>query len=125
MGPEAAALLDALVARVTVRGESLLCASNDRCMVETTPGKRAAAIAAAMAGAPFDLRDIRRTCETLLASLGISTDTRAQLLPHGLTGVQSVHYDRHTYAQEKRAALVAWEAFLLRTDSSRVVNFSR
>lgn len=57
----------------------------------------------------FDLRDIRRTCETMLAGLGINRDTRAQLLSHGLSGVQAAHYDRHTYTDEKRAALVAWE----------------
>ena len=28
---------------------------------------------------------------------------------HGLSGVQAAHYDRHTYTDEKRAALVAWE----------------
>lgn len=58
---------------------------------------------------PFDLRDIRRTCETMLAGMGISRDTRAQLLSHGLSGVQAAHYDRHSYTDEKRAALVAWE----------------
>ncbi len=59
--------------------------------------------------AAFDLRDIRRTCETMLAGIGISRDTRAQLLSHGISGVQAAHYDRHTYTEEKRAALVAWE----------------
>ena len=58
---------------------------------------------------PFDLRDIRRTCETMLAGLGISRDVRAQLLSHGISGVQAAHYDRHAYTDEKRAALVAWE----------------
>jgi integrase len=62
-----------------------------------------------MKGEPFDLRDIRRTCETMLAEMGISKDTRAQLLSHGLSGVQSAHYDRHSYTNEKRAALIAWE----------------
>ena len=57
----------------------------------------------------FDLRDIRRTCETMLAGMGISKDSRAQLLSHGLSGVQAAHYDRHSYTNEKRTALVAWE----------------
>lgn len=81
-------------------------------MTETTPGKRVAEISADMKGEPFDLRDIRRTAETMLAGMGISRDTRAQLLSHGLSGVQSAHYDRHTYMDEKRAALMAWEAKL-------------
>ena len=53
--------------------------------------------------------DVRRTAETMLAGMGISRDTRAQLLSHGLGGVQDQHYDRHGYADEKRAALIAWE----------------
>lgn len=65
-----------------------------------------------MKGEPFDLRDIRRTCETMLAGMGISRDTRAHLLSHGLSGVQAAHYDRHSYFDEKRAALLAWEARL-------------
>lgn len=78
-------------------------------MAPETPGTRAAEIAKGMNGEPFNLRDIRRTLETMLAGMGISKDTRAQLLSHGLSGVQSAHYDRHSYTSEKRAALVAWE----------------
>ena len=81
-------------------------------MTFETPGIRAAEISAGMKGEPFNLRDIRRTVETMLAGMGISKDTRAQLLSHGLSGVQSAHYDRHTYADEKRAALTAWEVRL-------------
>jgi integrase len=55
------------------------------------------------AKADFQLRDLRRTCETMLAAMGVSRDVRAQLLSHGLSGVQHVHYDRHDYAAEKRA----------------------
>lgn len=57
---------------------------------------------------PFDLRDIRRSCETLLADMGVSRDIRAQVLSHGLGGVQMRHYDQHDYSSEKRAALTAW-----------------
>lgn len=77
-----------------------------------TPGKRVVEICAAMAGEPFDLRDIRRTVETMMAKLGISKDIRAQLLSHGISGVQAKHYDKHDYLHEKRAALLAWEARL-------------
>ena len=62
-----------------------------------------------MNGAPFDLRNIRRTCETMLPVLGISRDTRAQLLSRGISGVQAAHYDKHDYIDEKRNALVSWE----------------
>jgi len=53
-------------------------------------------------------RDLRRTAETMLAAMGISKDTRAQLLSHGLGGIQGRHYDQHDYMAEKRAALEAW-----------------
>lgn len=60
----------------------------------------------------FELRDMRRTCETMLAAIGISSDVRAQLQSHGLGGVQHRHYDRHSYMLEKRDALVKWQRHL-------------
>jgi len=68
----------------------------------------------------FQLRDIRRTCETRLAALGISRDLRAQIQSHGLGGVQARHYDRHDYATEKAAALASWAAYLHRAPSGNV-----
>lgn len=65
----------------------------------------------------FELRDVRRTCETMLAALGVSRDVRAQLQSHGLGGIQQRHYDRHDYMREKRAALEAWDAELQRLES--------
>ena len=61
---------------------------------------------------PFQLRDIRRTCETMLASLKVSSDVRAELQSHGLGGVQKRHYDRHEYALEKRQSLEKWARHL-------------
>jgi integrase len=60
----------------------------------------------------FQLRDLRRTAETMLASLKVSSDVRAQLQSHGLGGVQQRHYDRHEYAVEKRQALEKWRRHL-------------
>lgn len=60
----------------------------------------------------IQLRDLRRTAETVMASMGILKDTRAQLLSHGLAGVQDRHYDLHDYLEVKRKALKAWEARL-------------
>jgi integrase len=73
---------------------------------------------------PFDVRDVRRTAETMLAGMGISRDVRAQLLSHGIAGVQAQHYDRHAYTTEKRRALVAWERKLeaLRTGKAAAAN---
>ncbi|NMG16738.1 tyrosine-type recombinase/integrase [Aromatoleum bremense] len=128
LAPKAAALAAGLVARAKEReqkraedagevpgdvgGMWLFSTHGKVAMIFTTPGKRAAEISATMKCEPFDLRDIRRTCETMLAGMGISRDTRAQLLSHGISGVQAAHYDRHAYTDEKRAALVAWEARL-------------
>jgi len=68
--------------------------------------------AKALGAGVAQLRDVRRTAETMQARLGVSRDVRAQLQSHGLGGVQQRHYDRHDYADEKRAALVRWEAHL-------------
>ena len=61
----------------------------------------------------FRAGDLRRTCETLLASIGINKEIRAQLLSHGRSsGVQAKHYDRYAYLPEKKEALEKWSAFL-------------
>jgi integrase len=61
---------------------------------------------------PFQLRDLRRTAETMLAGLRVPRDVRAQLQSHGLGGVQQRHYDRHDYMIEKRQALGKWTRHL-------------
>jgi integrase len=60
----------------------------------------------------FQTRDLRRTCETMLAGLKVSSDVRAQLLSHGLGGVQQRHYNMHEYALEKKQALEKWARHL-------------
>lgn len=67
----------------------------------------------------FELRDLRRTCETMLAALGVSSDIRAQIQSHGLGGVQKRHYDRHEYMLEKRATLQKWGRQLNRITAGR------
>ena len=110
LAPKAVGIVESLLMRAqTMKTAHLFSSSGSTQLVDTTPGKRASAICASMKCEAFNLRDIRRTCETMLASIGISRDIRAQLLSHGLSGVQAAHYDRHTYTNEKRAALVAWE----------------
>lgn len=113
LAPKAAELVTELVVRAKgIKSNWLFSTHGAVAMIFTTPGKRAAEICKAMKCEAFDLRDIRRTCETMLAGMGISRDTRAQLLSHGLSGVQAVHYDRHSYTNEKRAALLTWEKWL-------------
>lgn len=91
---------------------SLWVSTRAKTMDHATPGKRLAEIAKTMQVEHFDLRDIRRTVETMLAGMGVSREVRAQLLSHGLSGVQAVHYDRHSYIPEKRAALITSESRL-------------
>jgi integrase len=94
--------------------------SGDDKLFTTTPETLSAAVAdmstarveAKAVREPFQLRDLRRTCETMLASLSVSSDVRAQLQSHGLGGVQNRHYDRHDYMAEKRRALELWTAHL-------------
>lgn len=110
LGPIAAHILDRLFSRAVALGSTWLFSSKNNTTISvSTPGKRVSEIAGSMNGEPFDLRAIRRTVETMLAGLGVSRDTRAQLLSHGISGVQAVHYDRHQYFEEKKSALVAWE----------------
>lgn len=62
---------------------------------------------------PFRAGDLRRTCETMLASIGIPREIRAQTLSHGRSsGVQAKHYDRYAYLPEKREALEKWSLHL-------------
>ena len=68
---------------------------------------------------PYGWRDLRRTCETMLAKMGISKDLRAQIQSHGLSGIQDKHYDKHDYINEKRAALTAWNVRLDELKSGR------
>jgi integrase len=69
----------------------------------------------------FRLGDIRRTCETRLAALGMSVDLRGQIQSHGLSGVQARHYDKHDYLKEKLAALTSWADWLEQRLASKVL----
>ena len=62
---------------------------------------------------PFRAGDLRRTAETIMAeTLHISQDDRAQLLSHGLGGVQRKHYDKGEHRQAKLNALRLWNDFI-------------
>ena len=61
----------------------------------------------------FRAGDIRRTVETMLSeTLQISKDTRAQLLSHGLSGVQDRNYDKGTHLPAKTEAMRRWNDFV-------------
>ena len=119
LGPVAASIVSELIKQAKAKDATLLFHSrnNKTSIHDSMPGPRVSEIATAMSGEPFDLRDIRRTVETMLAGLGISRDIRAQLLSHGISGVQAQHYDRHDYLKEKHATLIKWERHLNRIAS--------
>lgn len=64
--------------------------------------------------ASFCYADFRRTTESRMRELGISKGLCAQILSHGLSGVQQLHYDRADYLPLKRDALEKWEAYLIK-----------
>ncbi len=63
---------------------------------------------------PFTLRDIRRTCKTLMGVAGISKEIRDRIQGHAFSDVSSKHYDRYDYFKEKQAALDVWAAWLVK-----------
>lgn len=114
LGPVASFVVGELVKRAKAKDTVLLFPSrtNKSPIHDSMLGPRVTEIAAAMGVDQFDLRDIRRTVETMLAGMNVSRDIRAQLLSHGLSGVQSVHYDRYDYLKEKHEALIKWEVYI-------------
>jgi integrase len=67
---------------------------------------------------PWRLHDLRRTFATNMAKLGASLPVVEKLLNHvsgTFGGVQGI-YQRHDFADEKRAALECWAQHLLTLD---------
>jgi integrase len=61
---------------------------------------------------PYRVHDFRVTCETRLADLGIVQETRDAVLGHAKPGLQKT-YNKHDYADEKRAALAAYAEHIM------------
>jgi integrase len=58
--------------------------------------------------APFGIHDLRRTCATGMAKLGVAPHVIAAILNHAPQGVTAQVYNLHPYETEKRAALELW-----------------
>lgn len=132
LAARAHALLDGLADRARALDSAVLFSSTGRLPVDINAiSKLVRTISVAMietgeAAEPFQTKDLLRTVETMLASMKVSKDIRAQLMSHGLAGVQSQRYDRYEYADEKRQALVRWEYRLTEIElgtTSKVVPF--
>lgn len=131
LGPVASGIIAELVRKAKGKDTIYLFASKtNRTPIDVSmTGPRVAEISAAIGNEKFDLRDIRRTVETMLAGVGVSKDIRAQLLSHGISGVQAVHYDKYSYGKEKHAALLKWERQLHKIiegeENGKVIPFVR
>jgi integrase len=53
----------------------------------------------------WTLHDLRRTAKTSMARAGVRPDISERVLGHVIAGVEGT-YDRHSYEDEKREALV-------------------
>jgi integrase len=60
---------------------------------------------------PWVLHDLRRTARSLMSRAGVPAEHAERVLGHVIPGVAGV-YDRHAYADEKRAALFKLEALV-------------
>ncbi len=56
---------------------------------------------------PFTPHDLRRTCRTGLAMLGVPSPIAERVIGHKLQGMESV-YNQHDYLAERREALERW-----------------
>ncbi|MDI2594315.1 integrase family protein [Pseudomonas sp. 681] len=61
---------------------------------------------------PFTLRDIRRTCKTLMGVAKISKELKDRIQGHAFGDVASKHYDRYDYFDEKKTGLQRWATWL-------------
>jgi hypothetical protein len=102
----------------------------DKAITETRT--KAGAKATATPLVPWSIHDLRRTVATGLQRLGVRLEVTEAVLNHisgsrgGIAGV----YQRHDWANEKRAALDAWAAHVLavaerRTTAGNVVKLPR
>lgn len=60
----------------------------------------------------FTPHDLRSTMKSHMRALGVPRDISEMCLNHKLSGVEGI-YDRHTYFDERKAALVKWAQFLV------------
>lgn len=61
---------------------------------------------------PFTLRDLRRTCKTLMGVAGLDKQLRDRIQGHAFNDVSAKHYDRYDYFKEKKKGLDRWAAWL-------------
>lgn len=60
----------------------------------------------------FTLRDLRRTCKTLMGVAKLTKELRDRIQGHAFGDVSSKHYDRYDYLEEKQRGLKRWATWL-------------
>ncbi|WP_347252943.1 tyrosine-type recombinase/integrase [Leminorella grimontii] len=60
-----------------------------------------------MGGDTWTMHDLRRTCKTQMAKLGVAPHVSEKILGHKLTGMLAV-YDQHDYVEEQQKAADLW-----------------
>ena len=103
---EAAVFPSDFIARETIARHSL--SQGLKREIERLEGEDAESLKAN----PPTPHDLRRTCATHLAALGVLREDRLAVLAHTAGDVHGAHYDKYERLKEKRAALSNWEAKL-------------
>ncbi|HEE0040048.1 TPA: site-specific integrase [Citrobacter freundii] len=79
----------------------------DRPMSASTLISIAGQVEEVMGGEHWSLHDLRRTCKTKMAELGVAPHVSEKILGHKLTGMLAV-YDQYDYIPEQQAAAELW-----------------
>jgi integrase len=77
-------------------------------------------------GKPWRVHDLRRTCATGLARLGVAVHVTERILNHtsgAISGMAAI-YNRHSYAAECRDALDKWAVEIAKITGENVVDFA-
>ena len=77
-----------------------------------------------VSGVDFRKHDLRRTCATGLAELGVDWVTIQKVLNHSTGGVTAI-YVRHSFDDEKRDALTRWDrriGYILTGERAKVID---
>ncbi|TCO80494.1 integrase [Plasticicumulans lactativorans] len=126
LAPAVLAILE--TRRAMVRGEHVFPGKRGFAHIITNSVDSMLARALAEAGPrglePFRPHDLRRTCRTGLARLGIPDEVGERVLNHAPGGVLAV-YNAHRYETEKRRALEAWAVHVLELSGERVPQASK
>jgi integrase len=87
--------------------------TNGRTPLTTDFSRLAAKLRTASATAGWTLHDLRRTAASGMTAVAVPPDHVERVLNHALPGMRAI-YVRHSFLQEKRAALEAWAAHVAR-----------